>query len=467
MARFFIERFARLFAIFLLCLQPQSALALQATLTDADVRAILQERVEKSRRNVGIVVGLLSDKGSRIISYGKPDQNSGRNLDGDTVFEIGSVTKVFTSILLADMVGRGEVSLNDPISKYLPKSVRVPSRNGREITLLDLATQTSGLPRMPGNFKPKDPNNPYADYTVGQMYEFLSAYTLTRDIGEKYEYSNFGVGLLGHVLALRAGTDYETLVVTRICKPLGMNSTRATVSPEMRARLATGHDERGRAVMNWDLPTLAGAGALRSTANDMLKFLAANMGLSKSGLSKAMRMTHALQKPTGIPDLSVGLGWHILSKYGTEIVWHNGETGGYHCFIGFDKRKGLGVVVLSNSNGDIDDIGLHLLESRYALSKYEPLKERKAISLDAKILEAYVGEYAILPSLTITITREGNRLFAEASGQPKAELFAESETEFFLTVADAQVSFVKDERGQVTRLIVHQNGRDTPARKIK
>jgi CubicO group peptidase (beta-lactamase class C family) len=323
------------------------------------------------------------------------------------------------------------------------------------------------LPRLPDNLKPKDPNNPYADYSVEQMYQFLSGHTLTRDIGEKYEYSNFGAGLLGHILALRAGTDYETLVVKRICQPLKMDATRVHLSPQMQSRLATGHDQGGNAVMGWDLPTLAGAGALRSTANDMLKFLAANMGLNKSSLWTAMQKSHAVQKSTGIPDLKIGLGWHILSKYGTELVWHNGGTGGYHSFMGFDKKKGLGVVVLSNSTNDIDDIGLHLLESKYALAKYEPPKERKAISLDPKILEAYVGQYELTPAILITVTRDGNKLYAQAADQPKIELSAESETEFFVTVVDAQMTFVKDEKGQVTGLILHQNGRDIPAKKIK
>lgn len=461
------KKLASLVLIILLLWLPLSRAAAQGEPDDAYVRAILQERVEKSKRSVGIVVGLISSKGSRIISYGKPALNSNAELNGDTVFEIGSVTKVFTSTLLADMVLRGEVGLNDPVAKYLPRTVKVPTRNGKEITLLDLATHTSGLPRLPGNMKPKDPNNPYADYTVEQMYEFLSGYTLTRDIGEKYEYSNFGAGLLGHILALRAGTDYESLVIKRICKPLGMESTRAKLSTQLQSRLATGHDQGGRPVMNWDLPTLAGAGALRSTTNDMLKFLAANMGLSKSPLLPAMQKAHAMQRSTGVPDLSIGLGWHILSKFGTEIIWHNGGTAGYHSFIGFDKKKGVGVVVLSNSTNDVDDIGLHLLESKYPLAKYEPPRERKAVQVDPKILEAYVGQYQLAPSLIINVTREGDKLYAQAADQPKIELLAESETEFFITAADAQATFVKDEKGQVTGLILHQNGQNIPAKKIK
>lgn len=434
---------------------------------DAYVRNILQERVEKSKRNLGIVVGIVSGKGTRVISYGKPARQASAEVGGDTVFEIGSVTKAFTSILLAEMAARGEVGLNDPLSKYLPKNVKTPSRNGREITLLDLATHTSGLPRLPGNLNPADPNNPYADYTVGQLYEFLSGYTLTRDIGEKYEYSNLGAGLLGHVLALRAGMDYEALIVARILKPLGMNNTRAKLSPQMQAALAKGHDQGGSPVTAWDFETLAGAGALRSTVNDMLKFLAANLGLNKSALYTAMQKAHAVQKATDTPNLSIGLGWHILNNFGTEIVWHNGGTRGYHSFVGFDKKKGLGVVVLSNSANSIDDIGLHLLESKYPLSEFEPPKQRQAIQLDPKVLEAYVGRYELAPSFVITITREDNKLYAQATGQPRIELFAETQTQFFITVVDAQITFVKDEKGQVSELILHQNGQNVSGRKIK
>ncbi|MBK7600246.1 MAG: serine hydrolase [Acidobacteria bacterium] len=439
----------------------------QTGITDGEVKSILQDRIDRAKKSVGIVVGLVDEKGTRVISYGKPSQESTQIVNGDSVFEIGSVTKVFTAILLADMVERGEVNLNDPISKYLPKSVKTPTRDGKEITLLHLSSHTSGLPRMPNNFAPKDNQNPYADYSVEQMYAFLSGYTLPRDIGAKAEYSNYGVGLLGHILALRAGMDYETLVRTRICQPLKMDSTRIKLTPEMQARLARGHNPALKPVANWDLPTFAGAGALRSTTKEMLKFVAANLGLSNSPLLTAMQKTHQPQHDMGTPDVEVGLGWIIQKKFDTEIVWHNGGTGGYHSFIGFDKKKRRGVVVLSNSTNDIDDIGLHLLESQYPLAKIETPKERKAIKLDPKIFDAYVGEYQLTPAFILTFSREGDKFFTQATGQQKLELFAQTETDFFIEVVDAQVTFVKDDKGQVTHVVLHQNGRDQPAKKIK
>src|SRR5271168_411561 len=197
--------------------------------SDSEIRKILTDRIGSENSGVGIVVGVIDAKGRRVIAYGSLAKDDKRPLNGDTIFEIGSMTKVFTSLVLMDMVQKGEVAVTDPVSKYLPATVKVPERNGKKITLQDLSTQSSGLPRMPGNFAPKDDLNPYADYTPEKLYQFLSGYQLTRDIGSQYEYSNLGVGLLGHALTLRAGMDYETMLRSRILDPLGMNSTRVAL----------------------------------------------------------------------------------------------------------------------------------------------------------------------------------------------------------------------------------------------
>ncbi len=226
---------------------------------DAEISRIISERIEIHQQSVGIVAGIVGAEGRRIVSHGHFGIRDLRPVNADTIFEIGSVTKVFTALLLADMVQRTDMELTDSIAKYLPEQVAVPRRNGRMITLMDLATHTSGLPRMPDNFAPTNPDNPYADYSVEQLYQFLSNHQLTRDIGVQWEYSNLGYGLLGHVLAQRAGVDYENLVRDRILAPLEMNSTAITLSSEMKNRLAIGHNAALEAVQNWDLPTLAGA----------------------------------------------------------------------------------------------------------------------------------------------------------------------------------------------------------------
>lgn len=414
-------------------------------------------------RAVGIVLGVLEADGTtRVVTYG--DAGAGAEpLNDESMVEIGSITKVFTGILLADMVARGEVAYTDPVAKFLPEDVSMPTRDGREITLLDLATHHSALPRLPENMAPADETNPYADYTVEQMYEFLSAVELQRDIGSEYEYSNLAVGLLGHVLARVGGGTYEEVVTERILEPLGMDSTVITLDSDMQRRMAKGHDMQGDIVPLWDLPTLAGAGALRSDAADMLVFLDANTGPANSELEQAMRESHQARESVG-EQLDIGLNWHIRKIGAEKIVWHNGGTAGFRTFIGFDPNKNVGVVVLTNSAHGADDIGFHLVNAAAPLA--EPPVEREEVEVSAEILETYVGEYELVPEFVIAITLEDGSLYLQATDQPRFPLFAESEGKFFLKVVDAQVSFVKGESGMVEQLILHQNGADQPARKL-
>ena len=358
------------------------------------------------------------------------------------------------------MVSRGEVRLDDPVAKYLPPSVRVPARNGRQITLLDLATQSSGLPRMPSNMTPRDSMNPYADYSVQQMYAFLAGYQLPRDVGATYEYSNLGVGLLGHVLALRAKTSYEQLVTRRILTPLGMSETAITLTPALRARLAPGHDGDGHVVPNWDLPTLAGAGALRSTAADLMTFLVANLDSAATPLSRTLQQTHGERHATNDPNLKIGLAWHILLRPAGRIVWHNGGTGGYRSFIGFDPARRIGVVVLcNNGNETVDDIGFHLLDETFPLRP--PPQKHTEVAVDSLVLQRYVGDYELAPTFHIVITREAAHLFAQATAQPRFAIFAESDSMFFLKAVDAQLTLRAD------GLVLHQNGQHIPGRKVQ
>src|SRR3972149_8582837 len=214
-----------------------------ATLPDSEIQKILAERIDVSHQGVGIVVGVIDANGRRGIAHGRARAADPRPLDSDTIFEIGSGTKVCTALLLADMVQRGEVALDDPISKYLPSGVKAPERNGRAIALVDLATHTSGLPRVPANLRPATFQDPYADYTAEHLDAFLSSYELPREPGTKFEYSNLGGGLLGYLLARRAGMDYAALVRARITGPLGMTSTTAArPGDEDGPRLAAGHN---------------------------------------------------------------------------------------------------------------------------------------------------------------------------------------------------------------------------------
>jgi CubicO group peptidase (beta-lactamase class C family) len=435
-------------------------LAAQAP-TDSAIRAIITERVDAGRF-AGIVVGVVSRNDQRrVIAYGP--KAGVTPFDGNTVFEIGSITKTFTAAILADMVAKGEVSLDDPVAKFLPSGVTVPQRDGKPITLLDLATQTSGLPGMPDNFAPKDTANPYADYTVAQLYEFLGRYTLTRGIGEKYEYSNLGVGLLGHALTLKARKDYEALVAERVLKPLGMKDTRVALNASMQQRLAPGHSDNGALVKNWDIATLTGAGALRSTVNDMLMYVHANADSTSRPLGRTLATTHDMRRPVSAV-MTIGLAWHRLkTPAGHTLVWHNGGTGGYRTFAGFDEASGIGVVVLANTARSVDELGFHLLDASMPIP---PLpKPHAEITLPIASLERCVGTYDLTPVFAIAITRDGTQLYAQATGQGKFPIFAEAEGEFFAKITDLQISFATDGTGVVTGLVLHQMGRNTPAKK--
>jgi serine-type D-Ala-D-Ala carboxypeptidase/endopeptidase len=433
-------------------------------LSEVEIRALLGPRIG-DHPGLGIVVGVIDATGRRtIVSAGTAGERSTRPLDGRTVFEIGSVSKVFTAALLAEMVGRREVALTDPVSRLLPPSVRVPARDGREITLETLAAHTSGLPRLPTNLKPANPENPYADYSVEQLYQFLAGYELTRPIGETYEYSNLGVGLLGHALALKLGKSYEAAVTERVLAPLGMKDTRIALTPDMQSRIAQGHGAGGYPVPLWDLPTLAGAGAIRSTVDDMLTLVAANLGSKGQAPLPFLAATHAARHDTVKPQGQVGLAWHIRSGKDVVIVWHNGGTGGFHSFVGFDERRRTGVVVLYNSAASIDDLGFHLLDRQFALAPgTPPTRPRAEVKVGADVLDKLVGEYVIGGSVVIAVTRDGGGLFVQLTGQPRFPVFAESPTRFFLKVVDAQITFVTDPAGTGTELILHQNGRDQRA----
>lgn len=546
-----------------------------------EVKEHIKARVDEGI-NVGIVVGLIDGENVEYFSYGTADLKTGAKVDENSIFEIGSISKTFTGIMVADEVVNGKMNLSDPISKYLSEYTKVPSRNGRSITIKDVATHSSALARMPDNFAPENPNNPYADYTIEMAYEFISGYELPRDIGEKYEYSNLALGMLGHILELQYKKNYEAILVDKIANTLGMDNTRVVFTPNMIKHLAKGHDN-GEEVENWDLPALVGAGGIRSSTVDMVKYIQANMGVHKSALYKAMQLTHKTAYENEDQKFKMGLTWHFDND--GEIIQHGGATGGYRAFAGFVRGTEKGVVVLSNSTEGIGDIGMKLLDETFNLKmpkisiatdlekeitknglekaiefykkakiektdKYEfndgelnnlgyaylgkkdletaltifklnvemypkasnpydslgeillmqgdtinaianykksvelnPASEGgikileslgiakedlvKEVSVSAEILESYNGKYELGPGFFITVTNKGQRLFALPTGQGQAELFPKSDTEFYLKIVAANVTFKVDENGKVQSLTLFQGGREMVGEKVE
>jgi D-alanyl-D-alanine-carboxypeptidase/D-alanyl-D-alanine-endopeptidase len=300
----------------------------------------------------GVVVGVLHGKERAVVARGTGGADAAPALDGDTVFEIGSITKAFTGILLAELCARGEVTLETRVQELLPEGVTVP-RRGREITLLDLATHRSSLPRIPSNLESASLLDPYAGYGPDRLHEFLAEYSLRRDVGERYDYSNLGAGLLGHALALQAKTGYEALLRERVLAPLGMRDTFLTVPAAARARLAVGHLPNGQPARSWSFDCLAGCGALRSTANDMLRFAACNLGTVETPLREVLRAAQQPRRDAEGP-VRIGLGWHV-TPWGEDdpVVWHNGRVR--------PPRPPPPVLVLANRAASVDALGIRIL----------------------------------------------------------------------------------------------------------
>jgi serine-type D-Ala-D-Ala carboxypeptidase/endopeptidase len=339
-----------------------------------DLRAAVDDALDRAGRRPGLlVVGATDGPDTAIASAGpipRPDCPPRR-----AMFEIGSVTKVFTSLLLAIAVERGEATLEAPLSDHLPPGSRVPRRGDAEITLLHLATHTSGLPRLPPGFiweALRHREDPYARLTSARALTSLAETRLRARPGARFRYSNFGGGLLGLALAHTAGVDFETLVRERITGPLGMRDTVITLDEDQLSRVAPGTKRGGKPAGPWTLPGLAGAGALRSTVADLLTFLRAQMlGLpagTPGDLAAAIPLPHEERTKGGrlAPAMRVGLGWLLLpiGRQKLDTVWHNGGTGGYRSYIGWAPAIHTAVVVLSSNTRSVDPIGTRVLLDR-------------------------------------------------------------------------------------------------------
>ncbi|MCI4671882.1 MAG: serine hydrolase [Bacteroidia bacterium] len=425
-----------------------------------EVVEAIEKRVEKAY-TPSVAIAIIDSSGVRYYNFGKAAV-VGPKVNENTIYEIGSISKVFTAILLAQQVLDGDLKLDNPINDYLPENAQVPVMGKKEITFGNLTDHTSGLPRMPGNFTPANPYNPFADYSIEQLYEFISTYTPTRKVGDAYEYSNLAQGLLGHILAKNKEMSYEDLMVKIIADPLQMANTRITFTEDMKKHLALGHSA-GSVVANWDIPTLAGAGAIRSSTSDMAKFISANLGYVESPLYEAMKLSHE-KRHNKAGKMSVAMGWHIKKGKEGNVIWHNGGTGGYRTFTGFVKETGKGVVLLTNSSQGSDDLGFRILDSESELAKIKFTDD--AVDVSESILESYVGDYELIPQFHIRVTREGKRLFAQATGQQKFEIYPESETDFFYTAVKAKIRF-KVEDGKVESLTLFQGGREMPGKKVE
>jgi CubicO group peptidase (beta-lactamase class C family) len=422
---------------------------------DEDIGLMLRYLVEDGKAE-GIVVGLLEADGStRVVSYGNAGPDA-RPLGPRSVFQIGSITKTFTATLLADMVARGEVALEEPVSKYLPEEVTVPSKYGREITLLDLATHRAGLPR---NYTPSDPEDPTPLQT---MNGFLSSHELRRIPGTEFEYSNLGFQLLGQALARAAGMTFAELNRRRLLEPLGMTISGYALEGDRADWMTQGH-RNGQIVpsgMLVETHPYQASGALHSNVEEMLTYLKANVGPPETDLERAMRMAHEARAAWGEGSARVGLAWKSDTVQGRLIVEHRGNTGGFSSLIAFDPERRVGIVLLTNTFGYSDNTPVELLA-------YGPRPAIAGVRLSPETLVSLAGEYLDPSGSSLYVRREDEGyLTVQSPGRARARIFAESDTSFTLDRGSDRLIFNKDESGEVLGVRMEPSRSGETARKV-
>lgn len=410
---------------------------------------------------MGFVVGVIDGETELVRSYGKLSHDQKDAPTGDTLYEIGSISKVFTGLLLADAVQRGLCKLDDPVQKYLPDDVKLPEWQDRPMLLWHLATHSSGLPRLP-DMTGADQDDPYAHFDETRLLLAVKDAHLLRAPGTEYEYSNFGAGLLGFALARMAGAEsYEKLLEERITGPLQMRDTAVVLSPELHARLAPPHDADCEPAHTWKLGALAGAGGIRSTVHDMLKLARLELAPGTHALAPAIALSQ--EKRFTSEKVSLALGWHFARDGVT--LWHNGQTGGYRGWFAVVPSRGLAVCLIGNTAASaFDTVAERILQHLFGLEVQPPEVAIPAI-VEKSELERLVGTYRMAPGMEFYVMLRERGLFAQLTGQPALRLYPRSPTEFFYRAVEASITFELDGE-QVQSLVLHQNGRDVRCRRM-
>jgi serine-type D-Ala-D-Ala carboxypeptidase/endopeptidase len=372
------------------------------------------------------------------------------------LFEIGSISKVFTSILLADAVKTGKLGLDDTLARRLP-AVKFDQATTGAITLKQLATHTSCLPRLPGNLTDVNGDDPYSQYDSTAMFEYLAHAKLERQPPCASSYSNLGFGILGVVLETAYGKPWAALVQEKIAAPLGMTDTVQNLSSSQQSRFAVPW-EGDKQAHPWTFTAISGAGALRSTLADMSKFADALLAGAKGPLGQVWPLLAGDYADMPAVGGKIGLALIHLKENGEDTYWHNGGTGGFRSVISVRPASGRAVIVLASNAAAAPEAWLAAWEAKGR----QPVA-RTEITLPAAVLDEYVGVYSMDKSVRFTLLRRGDGLVARVTGQPFAPIFATAKDEFFYKVVDAQLSFHRNAAGQVDGLTLHQNGRDLPA----
>ena len=441
-----------------------------------DLRAEFQPKIDElvqpyldQNLAIGFTIGIIKSGETAVYGYGQYSQSDTRVPDGGTIFEIGSVSKVFTGMLLADAVVQKQVTLDLPAQEILGDRATIRVVDDHPISLRHLSTHMSGLPRLPFGFTPTNADDPYKDYSPELLYQSLRKGKSTNTPGEKHLYSNFAVGMLGHLLSLENDCSYAELLRRRVADPLGMADTLIELSDEQEKRFIQGHMEGGKDAGPWHLNALAGAGGIRSSTNDMLKFIGANLNPPKSDAGKMVELAWKQQRPPTDVEFAMGLGW-LIAKDG-ETRWHNGQTGGYYSMIYANRKVDSGVVLLSNtSEGELGELAESIMRLLGGSEEKPRVFEiEKGPVVQPEVLQRLSGEYEFAPGLVLSVeSRQGN-LYVKLTGQTWLRVYPKSDSEWFLKVVEASVIFDLDDEGPAASVRLLQNGGDQKAirKKIK
>ena len=413
---------------------------------------VVEARLAEAETPGCIAVAVVAEKTE--IAFGcTPGITPPAAIDEHSLFEIGSITKGFTGLILADMVRKGEISLDDPVTKYSRPGAKLPA-GAESITLRDVVTQTSGLPRMPPGFKPANPRDPFADFTADSLYEALAS-TELKERG-KYEYSNFGFMWLSEMLARKAGRSYEALLRERVLDPMGMKDTAITLTADQEKRFVAGHGPGYQPAAHWNNgKNLEGVGALRASLADMIKLAEALAGRRDTPLKETIALALEPMRPAQGSN-STGYAWITTKRAsGARAQWHNGGTGGFRSIIAVNPDTRTAAVVLADSATGFDDLGMHLVDPDVPL-----LKKRVGLATDPDMLKQYVGRYELSPAFAIEVFVEGAKLMAQATAQQAFEVLREGPDVFFYTVVPAKLRFSRAAGGEVDGLTLEQGGRE-------
>ncbi|WP_444925082.1 serine hydrolase domain-containing protein [Microbulbifer sp. DLAB2-AF] len=402
---------------------PQPLFALDALSNNTakgvdELQRLVRHRILKQHGAHAAVTGTLKPSGRRIITVRDPEAKDDYQLGGDTIFEVASLTKIFTALLLAVEVVHKRVRLDDPLRDYVPDGVKAPTFKGRQITLTDLATHGAALPLRPNNLATSVPDAPnkYAGYSFEQLYGSLPSYHLQTSPGSQFNYSNLAFGLLGQGIALKSGRSFAEILRERVTEPLGLSDTTLEDDPRKAARRAQGHDFYLSPIGPTSDGVLAPAGGLRSTANDLLTLLDLfTNGQGPKDLVAASRLMLSVDRPGGSDITRMALGWRRTTTHGETYYWSNGSSDGSRTFMGFNPARRAGIVALADaaSGEGLDDIGHHFLNPQQTVStKIVPTPD--FITLPEKVLLRAIGRYEQAKDDVIEISRGYTGLIVSA-----------------------------------------------------